>query len=481
MSKHALLAGLSLLAVSACTTVGPDFQRPAAATDAAGYAMAGDPSAASVATLASSNASAAQWWTAFNSPELNALVEQALKGNATLQAADAALVRVSELERAQRGNNGPQVNASGEAQRERINTSSFGIEGFPSPTINVFSLGTGLKYNLDLFGGERRKDETAAAQTEAQRQRTDAAYLNLTGAVVSRAIELASLRAQLDALDGIIKVDNETIAMIQRGIQAGGVPSSAVNPAEAQLAEDQARRPALQRRIATTRHALALLVGQAPSNWSAPDIDLNELTLPAAIPVNLPSELVRKRPDILAAEADLHAATAAIGVAEAARYPNVSLDASFVLTALHPEDLFKYDSSGWSVGPSITAPLFNGGSLKARQRAAEAAAKEADANYRQTVLAAFVQVSDLLSSLSTDGELLTAQTRARDVAAESARLASLGYENGAGSLIQVIDAQRQSQRTQLASIEAEALLRADMAALFVATASDWRGESSTKP
>ncbi|RZI94006.1 MAG: efflux transporter outer membrane subunit, partial [Rubrivivax sp.] len=358
MSKHALLAGLSLLAVSACTTVGPDFQRPAAATDVAGYAMAGDPSAASVATLASSNASAAQWWTAFKSPELNGLVEQALKSNATLQAADAALVRVSELERAQRGSNGPQANLSGEAQRERINTSSFGIEGFPSPTINVFSLGTGLKYNLDLFGGERRKDETAAAQTEAQRQRTDAAYLNLTGAVVSRAIELASLRAQLDALDGIIKVDSETIAMIQRGIQAGGVPSSAVNPAEAQLAEDQARRPALQRRIATTRHALALLVGQAPSNWSAPDIDLNELTLPASIPVNLPSELVRKRPDILAAEADLHAATAAIGVAEAARYPNVSLDASFVLTALHPEDLFKYDSSGWGIGPSITAPLF---------------------------------------------------------------------------------------------------------------------------
>jgi len=480
MLKQTLLAGLSLLAVTACTTVGPSFQQPMAAADVANYAMAGDPAGASVASLGSSSAGATQWWTAFNSAELNALVDQALKGNPTLQQADAALVRVRELERAQRGENGLQVNASGDAQRERINTASFGIDGFPSPTINVFSVGTGLKYDLDLWGGERRKDETAAARTEAQRQRADAAYLNLTGAVVSRAIELASLRAQLVALDGIIKVDNETIGMIQRGIQAGGVPASAVNPAEAQLAEDQARRPALQRRIATTRHALALLVGQAPSNWSAPYVDLSELSLPAAIPVNLPSELVRKRPDILAAEADLHAATAAIGVAEAARYPNLSLDASFVLTALHPEDLFKYDSSGWSVGPSFTAPLFNGGSLKARRQAAEAAAKEADAAYRQTVLTAFVQVSDLLAALSTDGELLTAQTRARDVAAESARLASLGYENGAGSLIQVIDAQRQSQRTQLASIEAEALLRADMAALFVATASDWRGATSAE-
>jgi NodT family efflux transporter outer membrane factor (OMF) lipoprotein len=244
---------------------------------------------------------------------------------------------------------------------------------------------------------------------------------------------------------------------------------------DAQLAEDQARRPAILRSISTARHALALLVGQTSANWTAPDIDLADLTLPATIPVNLPSELVRKRPDILAAEADLHAATAAIGVAEAARYPSLSLDGSFVLTALHPDDIFKYDSSGWSAGPSITAPLFNGGALKARQRAAEASAREADAAYRQTVLSAFAQVADLLSALSTDRDLLDAQTRARDVAAENARLASLGYENGAGSLIQVIDAQRQSQRAQLASIEADALLRADVAALFVATASDWRG------
>lgn len=475
MPKRALLAGLSILALTACTTVGPDFQRPDA-PGVASYAMAGDPAASPVVTLASSDTAARQWWTSFNSTELNALVEQALKGNPTLQQADAALARVTELERAQRGDSGPQATLSGETQRERINTAAFGIEGFPSPTINVFSLGTSLKYNLDIFGGERRKDETAAARTEAQRQRTDAAYLNLTGAVVSHAIELAALRDQLAALDSIIKVDNETVEMIRRGIQAGGEAASAVNPAEAQLAEDQAQRPAILRRISTARHALALLVGQAPANWAAPDIDLNDLTPPGAIPVNLPSELVRKRPDILAAEADLHAATATIGVAEAARYPSLSLDASFVLTALHPEDLFQYDSSGWSAGPTISAPLFNGGALQARQRAAEAAAREADAVYRQTVLSAFAQVADLLSALSTDRELLEAQTRARDVAAENARLASLGYQNGAGSLIQVIDAQRQSQRAQLASIEAEALLRADMAALFVATASDWRGE-----
>lgn len=473
MGKFQKSLAISVLPLlTGCMTVGPDFVPPAAPM-ASGYAMSGDPAASPLVNVVSGS-SARKWWTSFNSAELDTLVEQALAGNPTLQQADAALARVSELERAQRGASGPSATVSGDIQRERVNTAAFGIEGFASPTISVFSLGTRLTYDLDLFGGERRKEETAAARTEAQRHRTEAAYLNLTGAVVARVVELAALRAQLDALDGIIKADTDTIAMIERGIHAGGSPASAVNPAEAQLAEDQAQRPAILRRISTARHALALLVGQAPSNWTAPDIDLAELVLPGSIPVRLPSDLVRKRPDILAAEADLHAATAAIGVAEAARYPSLSLDASFVLTALHPENVFQYDSSGWSAGPSITAPLFNGGSLKARQRAAEAAAREADAAYRQTVLSAFAQIADLLSALSTDQALLDAQTRARDVSAENLRLASLGYENGAGSLIQVIDAQRQHQRAQLASIEAQALLRADIAALFVATASDWR-------
>lgn len=473
MPRRALLASLSFIALAACATAGPDFARPDA-PQTSGYAMSGDPAASPLASLGASDAGAREWWTAFNSPKLNALVAQALKGNPTLRAADAALTRVEELERAQRGDSGPSANLVGETSRERINTAGFGISGFPSPTINVFSIGTFLKYDLDLFGGARRADETATARTEAQRQRTDAAYLNLTGAVVARAIELAALRDQLDALDQIIKVDGDTVEMIKRGIAAGGEPAAAINPAEAQLAEDQARRPAIVRRISTTRHALALLSGEAPSNWTAPDLTLADMTLPESIPVSLPSELVRKRPDILAAEADLHAATAAIGVAEAARYPSLSLDGSFILTALQPEDLFKYNSSGWSIGPSISAPLFNGGSLEGRQRAAVASAKEADATYRQTVLAAFVQVSDLLSALSTDQELMTAQARARDVAAENARLAALGYENGAGALISVIDAQRQSQRAELATIEAKALMRADMAALYVATASDWR-------
>jgi len=214
MSKRVILAGLSLIALTACT-VGPTFKQPAAPATAS-YAMTGDPTASPLASLSSSTDQ--KWWTAYGSDKLNSLVEQALTGNPTLDQADAALERVAELEKAQRGDSGPTANLSGLASRQRINTAGFGFSGFPSPTINVFSLGTSLRYNLDIFGGERRKDEAASARTEAQRQRTDAAYLNLTGAVVSRAVELAALRAQLATLDQIIHNDGETIAMIRRGI-----------------------------------------------------------------------------------------------------------------------------------------------------------------------------------------------------------------------------------------------------------------------
>ncbi len=472
MSRCAL--PLAALLLASCTTVGPDFHTPASPSASAGYAMAGDPTAATPARLGDGETAAGPWWKAFASPKLDALVDQALAGNPTLQAADAALARAQALELAERGGRLPEIDLDAGARRERINTASFGIAGFPSPTINLYSVGSSVSFDPDLFGGEKRRIENAAANSEAQARRTDAAYLTLTGNVVATAIELASIRAQLAELDDIIAGDRQTLDMIRRGVAAGGAPEAATNTYQAQLAEDEARRPVLQKRLDATRHALALLVGKAPADWTAPEIDLGELTLPASLPVRLPSHLLRSRPDILAAEAEAHAATAAIGVAQAARYPSLSLDASFVLTALHPDDLFKYDSSGWSAGPSLTAPLFKGGSLKARQQAAEAATREADAQYRRTVLAAFGQVADLLSALSHDQDLIAAQTRASDAANENARLTTIAYQNGAGSLLSVIDAQRQAQRTRLAALDAQAQLRSDIAALYVATAAAWK-------
>lgn len=460
----------TLFLTAACTTLGPDFETPAAPA-ATTYAMAGDVAGPSPAQLSSTDATREEWWAAFGSAKINALVQQALENNPTLDAAEAALTRAQALESAARGGRAPQINASGSAARERINTAAFGISGFPSPTINLYSIGSAVSFDLDLFGRNRRQVENAAALAEAQLHRTNAAYLALTGNVVAKAIELASIRAQLAELDEIIRGDQQTMDMIRRGVEAGGAPKSATNTADAQLAEDQARRPPLVKRLAVTRHALALLVGKAPAQWAAPEIELADFVLPTDAPVQLPSQLVRVRPDILAAEAELHAATAAIGVAQADHYPDISLDAAFAFTALQPEDLFQYESSGWSAGPSVTAPLFAGGSLKARQRAAEATAREADAQYRQVVLSAFVQVADLLSAISSDQDLVAAQARASNIAEESSRLSSLAFDNGAGSLLSVIDAQRQVMRARFASVEAQAQLLSDFTSLYVATAS----------
>jgi NodT family efflux transporter outer membrane factor (OMF) lipoprotein len=473
MPKITAAAGVSLLALTACTTVGPDFQRPAAPA-IAGYAAKTDIAAPASVRLTPSAEIKGQWWRAFGSPQLDALVDEALANNPTLEQADAALARANALAASARGGAAPQVDAAASAERERINTASFGIAGFPSPTINLYSIGSSVSFDLDIFGGTRRRIESAEARAEAQARHTDAAYLTLTGAVVTRAIEAAALRSQIAASEGIVAEDQRTLDMIGRAIKAGGAPASATNAAEAQLAEDQANLPPLRKRLANAEHQLALLVGKAPSEWDAPAVDLASLQLPSSVPVSLPSELVRRRPDILAAEADLHAATADIGVATAAMYPNLSLEAAFSLASLSTDNLFSYDSSGWSVGPSLTAPLFHGGSLKANKEAAVAAAREADTNYRQTVLTAFVQVADLLQAAGHNEDLVEAQSRATAAADENARLASIAYENGAGSLISVIDAQRQAQRARLGTIQAQALLRADLASLFVATASDWR-------
>ena len=262
--------------------------------------------------------------------------------------------------------------------------------------------------------------------------------------------------------------------MVQHAIEAGGQPPAAASTVEAQGAEDEAAIPALRQQVAEARHRLAVLVGKAPAEWSAPDIDLARITAPSDIPVSLPSDLVRRRPDILSAEADLHAATANIGVETAALYPNISLNASLLQSAVHPEDLFSGTSAGWSLGPSVTAPLFHGGTLRAHVRAADAAQRAALAAYQETVLEAFVQVADLIQAIGNDQDASAIQARAIQAADSNVRNANLAYENGAGTLLSLVDAQRQANRARLNAIDVQVRLYQNIAALYVATAADWR-------
>lgn len=464
----ALAISASALALVACTTVGPDFSAPTTPADVT-YAMSGDPAA-----LPATTQPYALWWKAFGSEEIDQVVDRSLKQNYGLAEANAALARTQALARAAQGGASPQIDYRGSTERERVNTSAFGIDGFPSPTISLYSVGTAASFDLDVFGGQRRRSEGAIARAEAAAHRRDAAYLAVSGNVVARAIDIAELRALIAASEQVVADDQRLLGLVQRAIEAGGQPQSAEVTAQAQLAEDEARLPPLRARLSAVRHGLAVLAGQSPGSFTAPNFALDAITSPGIAPVVVPSELVRRRPDILAAESELHAATADIGVATAALYPKISLGAVFDLTALSPDTLFNYDSSGWSAGPSVTGPLFHGGALRAGKRASEAARDEAMARYRGVVLNAFAQVSDLLQAASQARALVDAQGRAVDAADRRAHLSERAYENGADSLLTVIDARRQAQRARLDLVSAQAALRRNEALLFVAAAADWR-------
>jgi NodT family efflux transporter outer membrane factor (OMF) lipoprotein len=444
--------------------------------------MKGDGADRTEPRIAEGGSPAGRWWTAFGSPELDATVSQALRDSPTLAEADATLAQARASVDSARGAAGPQVDANAGLQRERVNLTAYGLSlpGLTNPTFWLYSIGAGIGYDLDLFGANKRGLEDARARAEAQGRRADAAYLTLSAEVVTEAVEIASLRAQIAALKEAVSDDRDTVDITTRAIAAGGAAPSSQVGAATQLAQDSALLPPLQQQLSQARHHLALLVGRAPADWTAPDFDLAKLTPPMDVPVSLPSTLVRTRPDILAAEDDLHAATARIGVATAQLYPDVKLTAALSQQALSPEGLFQYADSGWNLGPTVTVPIFHGGALKAQQRAARAAADAAYARYRTVVLQAFVQVADVLDALAHDDDALKAQGQALDSATANLRDARLSFREGGGALLDMIDAQRQLNQVRRAYAAAQGQRYLDTARLFAATASDWRAVRADK-
>jgi NodT family efflux transporter outer membrane factor (OMF) lipoprotein len=465
----------SILALAAalggCTTVGPDFERPAPPATP-GYVMTGE-TGTPRAALTPEARPAGVWWAALGSAELDRVIRQALKDSPTLAEADATLARNQAQADAVRGSRRPQADLNASLTRERINTTRFGISNFPSPTATLYSVGGSVSYDLDVWGAGRRRVEQAEARAEAQGRRADAAYLSLTGEVALQAVEIAALRAEIAAAQATVEDDRRLNDIVSKGIKAGGEAPPALASGEAQLAQDEAVLPPLLRQLDAARHRLALLAGQAPGAWAAPEFELNSFAVPGAIPVNVPSSLVRQRPDILAAEAELHAATADVGVQTAALYPDISLSATLAQTARSPEDLFGYSASGWDIGGMLTAPLLRGGTLKANRRAAEAEARAAMARYQQAVLVAFVQVADSLQALARDEEAIGALARSEAADAENVRLAEASYRLGGGPLFRVIDARRQLSRSQRERVRAEGQRLQDVVRLYAATAGGW--------
>lgn len=482
-SPRRVLLGASLsILLAACTTVGPNFQRPGAPTTQ-GYAMPGD-AAPALTRLDPDKATSGPWWTALGSTELDQVIRQAIKDSPTLDEADATLRQARSALAQARGEAGPQADLNAGVHRERANLQAFGFTGFgdiqlENPTFSLYSVGGGIGYDLDLFGGERRRVEGATARADAQARRADAAYLSLTANVALQAVTIATLQAQIEATEQMIAADEANVELVRKANALGGSTSTARVAAQSQLEQDRTLLPPLHAQLAAARHALAVLVGQAPADWTAPDFQLTRLTLAAPIPVALPSELVRRRPDILAAEADLHAATADIGVATADLYPKLQLTSSITQGSLKGANLFGYGATAWDIGAGLTAPLFNGGALKARRQQTREAASAASARYQQTVLTAFAQVADALSALAADDESCAAHERSLAQSDENLRLAKVAYERGGGAFLEVLDAQRRVNESQSSLARARGQRLADAVRLFAATGADWRVAAAT--
>jgi len=410
------------------------------------------------------------WWQQFGSPKLNSLIDQALHSSPTLDAAQATLRQAEETYNAQAGSSlYPQINAQLGAQRETVNLAAMGFSG-PGGTQRTFSLynaSVGASYNFDLAGGNRRELEALAAQTDYQRFQLEGARLTLAANMVTSAIAQAQLAAQVAASEKILADQDEQIDLTHRRLILGNASYADVLSLQTQVEQTRAGIPPLRNRLEQTNHLLAILAGQPPGEASMPQFTLVEFTLPTELPLSVPSELVHKRPDIQAAEALLHVASAQYGVAVSRLYPQLTLSASLGSEALTTTSLFGPGSMVWGVAGQLAQPLFNAG-LRPGARAAEAGFDAAVANYRQTVLQALRNVADVLRALHNDAQVLQAQAAADASAQQSLNLLRQQYRLGAASYLQLLTAQQQAQQTRINLIAAQAQRLADTAAFYQA-------------
>lgn len=437
------------IAPAACTVVGPDFVSPAMQAPAAYTALANEGFFSVGGQLRS------DWWAQLGLGAIDPLIAEALAKNPTLLEADATLDAAIAMRDAVFGGSGVAVDGQAGWERGRINATSFGFGGFPSRTISRYSTGIGVSYDLDLFGGAAREREMADASVLSEAYRLSAARMTVAAQIASRVIEAAGIQAEIAIAEEIIADDEATLALVERAIVAGASGEIDRVRAQSQLAVDRALLPPLRERLAHSQHALSLLTGRDPSQLQDLGLDLTSLGAEVSLPVAIPSDLVHGRPDILAAEAVLHAAVAQIGVRTADLYPRISLSARLVQTSLSPEDLFSYDASGWSFGPSVSLPLFHNGALEANVRRAEAEARRADARYRAVVLRAFGEVADAMASVQSTREEFDLQNLARAAAEEALRLERRNYEVGGGRLLDVLAAQRQAGLSRLSALRSQ--------------------------
>ena len=416
----------------------------------------------------------AEWWQVFQCASLDELIRRALANSPSVAAAEATLRSAAESYRGERGGLLlPTVDGTASATREKTSAAAVGLPNFPPRIDNLFSASAQVSYKLDVFGGSRRQIEGLRAQADYQRWELEAARLTLTSNLVATAINIASLKAQIASVQDIVASEREQLAVTQHQFKVGAASHADILAQQAQLAQTEATLPVLEKQLAQAGHLLAVLAGETPDHIELPNIELDALNLPTELPVSLPARLVRQRPDVQAAEAQLHQATAQVGVATANLFPTLSLTGSIGSDASVAQDLLKAGSGVWSAGASLTQPIFHGGQLLAQRRSAVADMDGAAARYQETVLQALQQVADTLRALDSDARDLKAQMAAEKSAQDSLAIARRQYAAGVNSHVAVLIAERQYQQARQSRVQAQAARYADTAALFEALGGGW--------
>lgn len=423
-----------------------------------------------------------QWWTLFHSSALDEVIRKAFEKNPTLAAAEAALRTARANLQAGEGTiYFPAFDAEGSASREKFSGSSFGQPG-QSSLFTLYSASVNMSYLLDVFGGGRRELEALRSEVDVQKFEYTGAFLTLSANIVITAVTEASLRGQLEATRDILSIQEEQLAVVRKQFELGAISNTDVLAQEAQLAQTRATVPPLEKSLARSRHHLAVLTGLLPGEaGSLPEFTFAEMQLPDEVPVRLPSSLVRNRPDILASEAVLHAASARIGVAEANMYPQLTITGNYGSQTNSAEELFSSGTTIWSISGGLLQPIFHGGALLARRQAAIAAYQEAMARYQETILQAFQNVADVLRALEADARTLKARAEAESSARGLLELTRQQFDAGAVDYLSLLNAQRQYQSSRISLVQGQGDRLVDTAALFQALGGGWREKGPDNP
>jgi NodT family efflux transporter outer membrane factor (OMF) lipoprotein len=476
----------ALLLLAGCM-VGPDYSAPSAPAVMRVTENALPSRTASAATPGGAAQSLdtgrdipGEWWALFHSPQISDLVARALAANPDVSAAQATLREARENLRAEQGSQYPQVTASASAERQRESLTAVGF-GSGAETYSVVSASLNVSYTLDAFGGIRRQVEQLGAQAEYQRFELEATDLALVANVVNAAILEADLQEQIDTTHDIIRAYDEALDVTRRRFELGGVSQVEVLQQQSLRDAQAATLPGLQKQLAQERNQLAVYLGGVPAQYGSPTLNLDALTLPEDVPVSLPSALVEQRPDIRAYAALLHAATANVGVATANTLPQISLTGSYGRDGSNLSNLFTPAGIVWSVASSLTQPIFDGGTLRARERAAIAAADVAAAQYSSTVNTAFQSVANALVAIQRDAETLAADVAAQTTAAKSLVVAKAQYAAGGGTYLNVLTAEQSDQSARLTLVAARAARFTDTVALFQALGGGWWHRNDVAP